>query len=48
MKKKTTHDNPRNTKPISLHPFSPEEALRRAMSIKPPQKPEAKVKEQKG
>ena len=29
-----------NEKPISLHPLAPEEALRRAMSVSPPKKPE--------
>jgi hypothetical protein len=40
-------ENIRNTKPISLHPLTPEEAIRRALSAPPPakeQKPKAKAK----
>jgi hypothetical protein len=29
-----------NEKPISLYPLTPQEALRRAMSVPPPPKPE--------
>jgi hypothetical protein len=38
-----TDGNIRNTKPISLHPLTPEEAIRRALSAPPPAK-EAKPK----
>jgi hypothetical protein len=43
MKKRT--DNPRNSKPISMYPLKPEEALRLAMSVPTPKvklKPETK------
>jgi|GEM_PF-5561677 len=39
--------NPRNTKPIILYPFTPEEALRRAMNTKPPEKPASKAVKKK-
>lgn len=37
--------NPRNEKPISLHPLTPEEALRRAMNVKPDDVAESESKE---
>lgn len=36
-------ENLRNAKPISLHPLTPEEAIRRALSVPTPAK-EAKAK----
>ena len=43
MKPKNPHpdDNPRNSKPISLYPMKPEEAIRRALST-PLQRPTTK------
>lgn len=32
MKKKQPDTNPRNSKPISLYPMKPEEAIRRALN----------------
>ena len=40
-------ENLRNAKPISLHPLTPEEAIRRALAVPPPAKeakPKGKVK----
>ena len=38
-KLKEEKENVRNAKPYSLHPFKPEEALRRIMSAPPPKDP---------
>ena len=47
-----TPENIRNAKPISLHPLTPEEAIRRALSVPAPTKeakpnPKAKAKQKK-
>jgi hypothetical protein len=47
MKKPKAKINPRNEKPISLHPLTLEEALRGAMSVKPPSDPKKQSQKRK-
>lgn len=44
---KEDKENIRNAKPYSLHPYTPDEALRKIMSAKPPQEPPKTPKKKK-
>jgi hypothetical protein len=44
---KEEKENIRNAEPYSLHPYSPEAALRKIMSAKPPQGPAKPAKKKR-